>query len=639
MCGIAGLIEPPGRTSEELQAIARGMTRALARRGPDGADVWVDAEAGAAFGQTRLAIVDLSHAGDQPMASSCGRYLLTYNGEVYNAADLRAELIAAGRSFRGHSDTEAVVEAIAEWGLEPALGRFIGMFAFGLWDRQTRTLRLVRDRLGIKPLAFARLPDGGVVFASTLAALPAHPDFSPTVDRSAAAAFLARGHVPAPQAIWSGVEKIAPGMIVTVDAAGSIDRRVWWALDDVVSAARADPFTGSDAQAIDMLEGLLVDAVSRRLVSDVPLGAFLSGGVDSSTVTALMQKASAGPVRTFSIGFEEADFNEAPEAAAVARHLGTDHTELMVTAAEAMALVPDIPAIFDEPFADASQVPTALLSALTRRHVTVALSGDGGDELFAGYNRHLQARRLDRLGRVPRPLRQAAAGLMTAVPTAAWDGLATLLPASRRPRQLGEKLHKLVDVLPLAADQVYDRLTSHWPDPAALIVDAAPDAIAPSRPPALADPVDAMRHRDMRGYLPDDILTKVDRASMAASLEARVPLLDHRVVEFAWRLPGHLLIREGRGKWLLRRVLDRHVPAALIDRPKSGFSVPVDAWLRGPLKAWAGDLLSPDRLKRQGLVDPGPVAAAWGRHQAGRGAEAGRLWCVLMLSQWVEAKA
>ncbi|TVR84602.1 MAG: asparagine synthase (glutamine-hydrolyzing) [Rhodospirillales bacterium] len=628
MCGIAGLIDAGrGGDAAGVEGVAVAMGDAIAHRGPDGAGVWVDAGAGLALAHRRLAIVDLSPAGAQPMVSSCGRFVIAYNGEVYNAGDLRRHHLP-GIRFRGHSDTEAILESIAARGLDTTLAEMNGMFAFALWDRQARMLHLVRDRLGIKPLFFAA-EGRRLLFGSELKALLA-AGLRRDLDPSSVAAFLRYAYVPGPHAIFRGVEKVMPGEAVTIAADGAIARRRYWCLDEIAAGGRAEPMDVSDAEAADRLEALLGDAIARQMLADVPLGAFLSGGVDSATVAALMVKAGKGTVRTFSIGFPDFGFDESPHAAAVARHLGTRHTELTVTAREALDVVPRLPEMYDEPFADSSQIPTHLVSRLTRNHVTVALSGDGGDELFAGYNRHtLAAVHWPRIARVPAPFRRAVARMMGCMSPATVDRLVRHIPGL--PAQPGDKLAKLAAVLALDGPDAYHRLVSQIPDPARHM--DAPEYRTPLAAPHGLSLLDRMRFADTLTYLPDDILQKVDRASMAVALEARPPLLDHRLVAFAWHLPQRFLIRGGRSKWLLRRVLDRHVPRALIERPKMGFAVPLADWLRGPLKTWAEHLLlAPDY--GGGLLRPQPARTLWHGHQSGGRNHAYQLWTLLMFEAW-----
>ncbi len=621
-----------------LAAVAARMAEALHHRGPDAGDVWCDAAAGLALGHRRLSIIDLSPAGAQPMVSSCGRFVISFNGEVYNFNELRPELEALGRRFRGHSDTEVILEGVAQWGVEPLIKRLIGMFVLALWDRQARVLYLVRDRLGIKPLYWSKR-GGRLIFGSELKALRADPEFAARLDRDAVAAFLRLSYVPAPTTIYDGVKKLAPGTILIAREDAEPELRAFWSLEQVAREGLGARFAGSEEEAIAELDALLGDAVRRRMISDVPLGAFLSGGIDSSTVVALMQANNTRKVRSFSIGFHEQGYDEAPYAKAVATHLGTDHTELYVSLDHARAVIPRLPEIYDEPFADASQIPTFLVSEMTRRHVTVALSGDGGDEAFGGYNRYVQSRRLlETLERLPQGARHALAASLRGIPLSAWTALGRALPSLGMPL-LGDKVHKLAYMLDGGAGEFYRRLISHWWEAQTLVAGAAEPRFLPDDPAAsafLADRAERMQYLDTLTYLPDDILTKVDRASMAVSLEARVPLLDHRVVTFAWHLPSRWKARPGAGKYLLRRVLDRYVPRRLIDRPKAGFAVPIDSWLRGPLRDWAEGLLDPARLKREGVLAAEPIQQRWREHLDGKRNWQYPLWDVLMFQAWKE---
>lgn len=639
MCGIAGFLTSSAANSNELGDICAGMSAALRHRGPDDEGVWIDAEAGVSLVHRRLSIVDLSPAGHQPMVSADGRFLIIYNGEVYNFQPLRTELEKKGRVFRGHSDTEVILESIADCGVEATISRLIGMFALAVWDRRDRTLTLVRDRLGIKPVYWAKV--GKLfLFASELKALHVHPGFKPQIDRSATASFLRHNYIPAPRTIYEGVYKLEPGCILTVPYNGEPRIHKFWDARAVASIGLANKLDKSDVELTDALEELLQDAVAKRMIADVPLGAFLSGGVDSSTVAALMQTAGMGRARTFSIGFDDAEFDESQQAAAVAQHLGTDHTQLIVTAQQALDTIPKLSEWYDEPFADSSQIPTYLVSAMTRQNVTVALSGDGGDELFAGYNRYKFAQDSWRkLSLLPQALRCGVAGAITSVSPRTWDKLSSLVPAGLRPSQVGDKAHKMASMLGLPDDgALYRRMVTHWEPTQLMPADAEikgalwDDSIAEQFP----DLMDRMQFMDLVTYLPDDILTKVDRASMAVALEVRVPLIDHRVVEFAWRLPQHAKYRNGTSKWLLRQVLYRHVPAKLIDRPKMGFSIPLGNWLRGPLRDWAEALLSEQRLREGGLVDAQVVRRYWQEHLSGRHNWQYLLWDVLMLEAWRE---
>jgi asparagine synthase (glutamine-hydrolysing) len=640
MCGIAGFVgAAPSLAGSNIDAIAKAMAESLAHRGPDDQGVWYDSDAGVALAHRRLSIIDLSPAGHQPMVCADGRYVISYNGEVYSYQPIGAELAARGHKFRGHSDTEVILESFAASGIEATLKRMIGMFAIALWDRRERTLTLMRDRLGIKPLYWAKFGKL-LLFGSELKALRAHPGWTPRIDPAAVAAFMRHNYIPAPHTIYEGVHKLAPGTILTLPWQGEPKITRFWDARAVARNGTRNLIEGSDAELIDQLETLLQDAVSRRMIADVPLGAFLSGGVDSSTVVALMQAARRGSVKTFSIGFDIEGYSEAHHAAAVARHLGTDHTELTVTSKEALETIPRLAQWYDEPFADSSQIPTYLVSAMTRKHVTVALSGDGGDELFAGYNRYQLTQRFWRsLSLVPPALRRGAAAAVTALRPDRWTQLLSVLPPRLRPPQAGDKVHKAASVLRLDnADAVYRRLVSHW-EPSEIM----PEIAEP--PGILDDPTVAkdfpallarMQFLDLVTYLPDDILTKVDRASMAVALEARVPLIDHRVVEFAWRLPQSAKVRGNTSKWILRQVLYRHVPPALIERPKMGFGIPLGEWLRGPLRDWAETLLAEQRLREGGLLDASLVRLYWQDHLEGRRNWQYLLWDVLMLEAWRE---
>jgi asparagine synthase (glutamine-hydrolysing) len=646
VCGIAGVLDPAaGTPAGELAALAQGMADRLAHRGPDDAGCFTDGEAGIALGHRRLSVIDLSPAGHQPMCSASGRYVITYNGECYDHPALRRRLEAEGVRFRGHSDTEVLLAAIDRWGPRGALAATNGMFAFALWDRTERTLLLARDRVGEKPLYYGWV-GRRFVFASQPGAFRAVPGFAARVDRGVLAAYLRLGYVPPPASLLAGFATVPPGATVTVTsttAPGVMpDPDAYWSAAEEVAAARAAPFAGGEDDALVALEELLTGAVRERLVADVPVGAFLSGGIDSSLVVALAAGAARGPVRTYSIGSDDPRFDEAADARRVAAHLGTAHTEWVVTAADALGLVERLDEIWDEPFADPSQIPTRLVAGLARREVTVVLSGDGGDELFGGYNRYTLGRALwRRAGRVPPGVRRLAGRAAGAVPAGAVDTafgvLDRLLPRRARLRTPADKWHKLAEVLGATdPDDLYVRLASAWPDPARLVPGAAERRSAAIDPAAW--PPGAMEERmmfaDLVAYLPGDTLVKVDRASMAVGLEARVPLLDPRVVRFAWGLPLDLRIRPGRSKHLLRALLARHVPPALWERPKMGFDPPVGEWLRGPLREWAETLLAPSRLAAEGFLDPDVVAAAWRRHRSGRRTHTYALWAVLMFQAW-----
>jgi asparagine synthase (glutamine-hydrolysing) len=642
MCGIAGYIDHKQRFGpEELAAIASRMADRLGHRGPDDRGVWIDGASGVAFGHTRLAIIDLSPTGAQPMISSCGRFVLSYNGEVFNASELRTALKEAGRTFRGHSDTEAMVEGFGVWGPRSTVERLIGMFAFAAFDRSTRTLTLGRDRLGIKPLYWGWI-NGSLVFASELKAFAACPGWHPEIDPDALSSFMRYGYVPTPMSIYRGIYKLEAGTLLECGDDGKIRTTPFWSLSEVAERGRADPLDVPDGSAQEAIESLLADAVRRRMVADVPLGMFLSGGIDSSTVAALMQAQSIRPIRTFSIGFRERGYDEAADAKRVAAHLRTEHTELYVTPSEARAVIPKLHQIYDEPFADSSQIPTFLVSQMTRRNVTVALSGDGGDEIFGGYNRYVQGLALAKASRrLPHTMRAGLAAAINSISPGMWDRLFRTLPERVRPRLAGEKMQKLSAVLRKDQAGFYESLVAQGNATDKLVLGAGKcntshdDDLTRD---AFADDVAWMQYLDTRHYLPDDILTKVDRASMAVALEVRVPLLDHRLVELSWRLPLRFKVRGGTGKWILRQIAYKYVPRNLLDRPKMGFGVPIDDWLRGPLKDWARDLLSPQALSRIGLLDPTPIALKWNEHQAGHRNWQQLLWHVLMFAAWHESQ-
>jgi asparagine synthase (glutamine-hydrolysing) len=648
MCGIAGFWDLRGsRDRDEMTRRVERMTSSLIHRGPDAGGVWLDPKAGIALGHRRLSILDLSADGSQPMRSRCGRYVISFNGEVYNYRALREELAATGHTFRGTSDTEVMLAAIAEWGLDRALERFNGMFAFALWDAQKRQLHLARDRAGEKPLYYGLLKRA-LVFGSEMKALRAHPDFDNEIDRGALALYLRHSYIPAPHTIYEGIYKLPAGSSLTIPMAGLSalpTPRPYWRLREAAECGIADPFTGSSAEAVSQLELLLKDAVRLRMEADVPLGAFLSGGVDSSTVVALMQAQSGQRVRTFTIGFQESSYNEANQAGLVARHLGTDHTELYITPADAMSVIPRLASIYDEPFADSSQIPAVLVSQLARRHVTVSLSGDGGDELFGGYTRYLWAQDIwRRTGWAPSPFKKLAAQALTGFPVEHWNAMFTRwndwLPSGMRQRNPGEKLHKLADVLQAGSpEEMYLALVSQWKRPSSILLGARePSTLLTDGAPWIGcgDFVQRMMYADTATYLPDDILVKMDRASMSVGLEARVPLLDHRLIEFAWKIPQSLKIRDGQGKWLLRQVLGKYVPKSLIERPKMGFGVPIDGWLRGPLRGWAEELLDEKRLRSEGFFDPLPIRDKWAEHLAGSRNRQYDLWSILMFQSWLE---
>ena len=647
MCGITGFLNATrAHSGDAMKRIVLHMADTLRHRGPDDGGAWADPDAGVALGMRRLAILDLSPAGHQPMQSASGRYEIVFNGEIYNSPELRRELAAGDATllFRGHSDTEVMLAAFDRWGPDKAVSRFNGMFAFALWDRQQRKLTLGRDRFGEKPLYYAVL-GGTLLFGSELRALRAHPEFSGEIDLGAVALYLRHNCVPAPHSIYTTVRKLPPATLLTVSTQDlACEPRTYWSARDAAEAGVRNVYPGSEDEAVDELDSLLRDAVKLRMQADVPLGAFLSGGVDSSVVTALMQAQSTAAVQTFSIGQMDREFDEAPEAARVAHHLGTDHTELYVSSEDALSVVPRLPQIYDEPFADSSQIPTFLVAQLARKKVTVSLSGDGGDEVFGGYNRHTWGGHVwGKLETVPLPLRRTCASAILALSSDAWDALfhraGPVLPNSWRQRMPGVKLYKLASIMDSRNPRdMYRRLTEHWSDPSQIL----PGFVEPPTPlvhgasSGLASATEEMMYLDSVTYLPDDILVKLDRATMAASLEGRIPLLDHRIFEFAWRLPLPMRVQGREGKRVLRQVLSRYVPRELVERPKLGFGIPLASWLRGPLRPWAEEFLDEGRLRREGFFNPRPIRRAWQELLAGRGTWEFQLWDVLMFEAWLE---
>lgn len=643
MCGIAGYWSQ----SEKVDAaVARCMAEKIQHRGPDDSGVFLDEPAGVALAHQRLSILDLSPAGHQPMFSPCGRYCLVYNGEIYNHLDLRAVLETEGGHFdwKGHSDTETLLAALRHWGIDDTLKRLNGMFAFAFWDKRERRLYLARDRMGEKPLYYGHSKTT-FLFGSELKALAEHPHWQGEIDREALTLYLRHGYIPAPLSIYTGIGKLLPAHYVVVAERGTMISKpiCYWDLARIAETGSANPRTDPPEILVEELDILLRDSVLRRMASDVPLGAFLSGGYDSSTIVALMQAQTSRQVRTFSIGFHEKEYDEAGHARSVAEHLGTDHTELYVSPKDSIAIIPDLPRIWDEPFSDMSQIPTYLVSKLARNHVTVSLSGDGGDELFFGYQRYLTGLKFERLfAGVPRWIRQLSALCLRGVPVGFFDCLGRRLPSPLRNSSLGFRLRNLADILSISdVWAFYRRLVSHSKEPAKVVV----GGIEPktflsdsSSWPTLPGLREQMMFLDSLTYLPDDILTKVDRASMAVSLEARVPLLDHRLVEFAWSIPSDLKYRNGFTKWILRQVLSRYVPDTLTDRPKKGFGVPIDHWLRGPLRDWAEELLNERRLLEQGYIHPYPIRQMWQEHLSGKRDFHYYLWDILMFQAWLEAE-
>ena len=648
MCGFTGfLIRNGGVAAKQADDWLNHMADAIIHRGPDSDGYWTDVVAGIGLAHRRLSIVDLSPAGAQPMVAASGRFVIAFNGEIYNHLLLRDELHRENRvavTWRGHSDTETLLVGFDAWGIERTLQRATGMFALAVWDRADRALTLVRDRLGEKPLYYGWQGQGSqaiFLFGSDLSALRRHPSFSAEVNRDALALYMRHNCIGGEQSIYTGIRKLAPGHLLTVSStAPEPTVQCWWSGASIAEQGVAQPFSGSPNDAVDALETLLRNSIAQQMVADVPLGAFLSGGIDSSTVVALMQEKSNRPVRTFSIGFHEENYNEAEHAKAVARHLGTDHTELYVTPEQALAVIPKLPTLYSEPFSDSSQIPTFLVSQLARQHVTVSLSGDAGDELFCGYSRYQMTAGLwGKISRMPRPVRQLAASLITAVTPAILDKLGATLPMSH----VGDKLHKGAALLgSRTVTDLYRGMVSHWPNSASVVFGAASESVTllTDAAPTLEglNNVERMMALDMLNYLPDDILVKVDRAAMGVSLETRMPFLDYRVVEFAWSLPLEYKLRNGVTKWPLRQVLYRHVPRELFERPKMGFGVPIDSWLRGPLRDWCESLLDESRLRQEGFFNPEPIRKKWAEHLSGKRNWQYHLWDVLMFQAWLEAQ-
>ncbi len=644
MCGIAGFQTSRSKSNSQLRDTALKMSDAIQHRGPDAADSWTDETHGIALSHRRLAIVDLSPTGAQPMVSHNGQLVMVYNGEIYNAEDLRKELTSNGSQFRGTSDTEVILEGFAAWGIRKTIARCIGMFALAVWNREDHTLSLVRDRLGIKPLYWSQQTDE-LIFGSELKALRAHPDCAANINSDVLAGYLRKGYINHPNTIYQDVNQLPPGCILHWNRStrkSTIEQ--YWSLKNIVEDAYKTPFNGSSEDATDQLESLLKDAINRRMVADVPLGAFLSGGIDSSAVVALMQECSSTPVKTFSIGFDEKKYDESAYAAAVAQHIGTDHTELIVTAKDALNVVPLLPSLFDEPFADPSQIPTYLVSKLTREHVTVALSGDGGDELFAGYTRYQTTQKFRRLLSQPGAIRKLEASLLKKLNVDRLKNYVNL-PSNIVTRHSKDQHDNIASILRSGTFiDAYLRETSRIGNPEASLKHGHELPVAAwteaSDMQFTNDDYAAMQYIDMLDYLPDDILTKVDRTSMAVSLEARVPILDHRVVEFSWRLNQSLKVQNNQGKQILRNVLYRHVPKHLVDRPKKGFGVPISAWIKGPLREWAEELLSENKLQETNIFETEVIRQRWQEQIKGERNWEYHLWDVLMMQAWaVDNKA
>ena len=642
MCGIAGFFDP-GKKTKDPSSVLKEMTDAITHRGPDDSGYFTDRESGIALGHRRLSILDLSPLGHQPMFSHSGRFVIVYNGEVYNYQEIKKGLEEEGITFKSTTDTEVILEAVEHYGIDKALPMFNGMFAFSLYDKKEGIIYLVRDRVGIKPLYWG-INNGILFFASELKAFRRHPLFTASLNIDAIALYLRHNYIPTPYSIYKGVYKLPPGHYLIVDKGLNVRDNTYWDFRKVAISGFSHPFELSETELIERLDDLLTKSVKLRMISDVPLGAFLSGGIDSSTIVALMQKVSNIPQKTFTIGFSEGEYNEARYAADIAKHLGTEHTELYVTPKDAQDVIPKLPDMYDEPFSDSSQIPTHLVSALTRRYVTVSLSGDGGDELFGGYNRYFWLKDIwESVRKVPKPMRKSLSALIRLFPHEFYNKTFPIffrfLPQKYRFRLPGDKLYKLSEILDKnSPDEMYRMLISHEKYPERIVKNAyEPETILLDKDikREIPDYVARMMFFDFLTYLPDDILTKVDRASMWVSLEARVPILDHNIVEFAWKVPLEYKIRDGKGKYLLREVLSRYVPRELFERPKTGFGIPIDYWLRGPLKEWAGDLLSEEMIKKYGILEYRPIERMFREHISGRRDWHYYLWDVLMLQSWL----
>jgi len=655
MCGLTGFLWGSDLKIESASVQLESMTEAIRHRGPDDKGTWIDNEARVAIGHRRLSILDLSSAGHQPMASNSNRYVIAFNGEIYNHNELRNQLNKSNSNlidWSGHSDTETLLMCFEFWGVEQTLIRLVGMFAISLYDIKKKSLYLIRDRMGEKPLYYG-WNNGIFLFGSELKSIKSFSSFLAEVDRNALALYLKYDYVPSPYSIYKGINKLPQGSYIEI----SMVNRVWsqenlsdpvyyWSMGEIAKSEKdANKFNNSDKDTIQKLDNLLLKSIKQQMISDVPLGAFLSGGVDSSVVTALMQKQSIGKVKTFTIGFNERHFNEAQHAKAVACHLGTEHTELYVSPEDAMNVIPHLPQIYDEPFADSSQIPTFMVSKMTRQHVSVALSGDGGDEIFGGYNRYFMANRAwKRIEKAPLMLRKYFSKGITSVSPKTWNGIingaSVLLPESIKITHPGDKVYKLADMLnSMNIDDVYGGLVTHWKNPFEIVIGCTSQIDEINESIETLDfnnPESKMMYLDSITYLPDDILTKVDRASMGVSLETRAPFLNHNVVEFAWQLPFDMKIRNNKGKWILRQVLDKYVPKKLIERPKMGFGVPIDSWLRGPLRDWAESLIGESRLREEGYFQPEPIRKIWDEHLSGHRNWQYHLWSILMFQAWLE---
>jgi asparagine synthase (glutamine-hydrolysing) len=649
MCGITGYWDPSSiKLLERDYSTLERMSCVLVHRGPDDCGTWLDLDLGVALAHRRLSIIDLSPLGHQPMVSSDERYVLVFNGEIYNFPNLRSELQALGHKFKGDSDTEVMLASFVEWGVGVAVQRLRGMFAFALWDRYQHILTLGRDRVGEKPLYYGRIGET-FVFSSELKSFRQHPRWQQKISRSSISLLMRHNCIPAPYTIYEDIYKLLPGTTLTLHSpAMDVLPVPYWSARTVVEEGLSNPFTASDDEAIDELNTLLSKTISEQMLADVPLGAFLSGGIDSSLIVALMQAQSSLPIKTFSIGFEQLEYDESVHARAVAAHLKTQHTELYIDSQTAIDVIKRLPHLYDEPFSDSSQIPTFLVSQLAKQHVAVSLSGDAGDELFGGYNSYLLADGFwKKVGWVPIPLRRAAAIPLTKISPQQWNAcfeiFKDILPQNFRVRLPGEKIHKLANILGCSGlEDLYITLASHWTNTSHLVIDGIEPVTCitnKSLLPKTDNFVQKMMYLDLMTYLPDDILVKVDRASMGVSLESRIPFLNHEIVEFAWRLPMHMKIRNGKSKWILRQLLYKYVPPQLVERPKMGFGVPIDTWLRTTLRDWAEDLIEESRLSQEGYFNPQPIREKWQQHLSGAHNWQHHLWNVLMFQQWMRSQS
>lgn len=646
MCGITGFINVISNLdAEKLTSLVSQMSDSIIHRGPDDGGHWVDAEFGIALGFRRLAIIDLSPAGHQPMTSADDRFVIVFNGEIYNFNEIRSELSSFGHAFRGHSDTEVILAAVSEWGLKSTLQKLNGMFAFVIWDKKERVLSLVRDRIGIKPLYYGWCGNT-LLFGSELKSLRAHPDFLPEINRNALSILLRYGYIPAPYTIYEKINKLIPGSILQFQLNNSItseETSIYWSAEQAFTKGLSNPFIGNETEVLNALDDMLTQSIGLRMIADVPLGAFLSGGIDSSTIVALMQKQSLKPIQTFTIGFREESFNEASQAKLVAQHLGTLHTELYVTAKEARDIIPLLPSMFDEPFADPSQIPTYLISRLAKSQVTVGLSGDGGDEFFGGYNRYVWVNRIwKNLHSIPLPVRKLVSSSLELLSPEVTSNLLRI--ANKNLPNQADKIKKIISVLGAPSPEyMYVDLLSHWKTPDDVVIHGFESTKIVNQLPENLKNIsitEKMMLLDQLSYLPDDVLAKVDRASMRTSLEVRAPLLDdHQTIEFSYRIPMHMKIRNGEGKWILKQLLNRYIPQALTERPKMGFGVPISSWLRGPLRNWANDLLSETKLHQDGFFNASIIQKKWHEHSSGSKDWQYELWIILMFQAWLnEAK-